>query len=111
VTPKSPENEAEEFFPEPVRVADVLDLHGFFPEQVPEILEAFLENASALRFPTLRIVHGKGRSRMKFEVIRFLKTRPDVLRFRDAPPESGGWGATVVEMRVAGGEPAGQESR
>jgi DNA-nicking Smr family endonuclease len=83
---------------EPVRVTDVLDLHGFFPEQVPEVLEAFLENARDLHLATLRIVHGKGKSRLKFEVLRFLAQRADVARFYDAPPESGGWGATVVEM-------------
>ncbi|MDM7926223.1 MAG: Smr/MutS family protein [bacterium] len=94
-----PPDEGDLYFPEPVRVTDTLDLHGFFPEQAPEVLGAFLENAASLGLRTLRIVHGKGRSRMKFEVIRFLRTRPDVLRFHDAPPESGGWGATLVEMR------------
>jgi DNA-nicking Smr family endonuclease len=94
-----PPDEGDLYFPEPVRVTDTLDLHGFFPEQVPDVLAAFLENAAALGLRSLRIVHGKGRSRMKFEVIRFLKMRPDVLRFHDAPPECGGWGATFVEMR------------
>jgi len=88
-------------FPEPVRVTDVLDLHGFFPEQIPEVLGEFIGNAVELRLKTLRIIHGKGKSRLKFEVFRFLRESPDVARFYDAPPESGGWGATVVEMRLA----------
>ena len=89
----------EDPFPEPVRVTDLLDLHGFFPEQIPDVLEAFLQNAADLGLTTLRIVHGKGRSRLKFEVLRFLKGRPEVFRVYDAPPEAGGWGATVVELR------------
>jgi DNA-nicking Smr family endonuclease len=90
---------AEKDQPEPVRVTDVLDLHGFFPEQIPDVLEAFIENAVELNLKTLRIVHGKGKSRLKFEVRRFLKNCPLVLDFRDADPASGGWGATIVEMK------------
>jgi DNA-nicking Smr family endonuclease len=89
-------------FPEPVRVTDCLDLHGFFPEQVPEVLDAFLANAREFGLSSLRIVHGKGRSRLKFEVRRFLAGRPEVAWFRDAPPGSGGWGATVLELLVPG---------
>jgi DNA-nicking Smr family endonuclease len=77
----------------------VLDLHGFFPEQIPEVLNEFIRNARDLDLKILRIIHGKGKSRLKFEVIRFLKTCPEVLRFYDAPPESGGWGSTLVELR------------
>jgi DNA-nicking Smr family endonuclease len=94
-----PEDTADNPFPEPVRVTDVLDLHGFFPEQIPEVLGEFIRNAVELRLNMLRIIHGKGRSRLKFEVIRFLGDCPEVARFYDAPPESGGWGATVVELR------------
>ena len=92
------EDAAENPFPEPVRVTDVLDLHGFFPEQIPEVVGEFIRNASEMRLKTLRIIHGKGRSRLKFEVIRFLGDCPEVARFYDASPESGGWGATIVEM-------------
>jgi DNA-nicking Smr family endonuclease len=99
VTPGNVRDEAEAFFPEPVRVTDTVDLHGFFPEQVAEVLEAFLENAGSLGLRVLRIVHGRGKSRLKFETLRFLRERPDVLGFHDAPPESGGWGATIVELR------------
>jgi DNA-nicking Smr family endonuclease len=86
-------------FSGPVVVTDVLDLHGFFPEQIPEVLGEFIRNAAGLRLKTLRIIHGKGRSRLKYEVLRFLRDCPDVELAYDAPPESGGWGATVVELR------------
>jgi DNA-nicking Smr family endonuclease len=86
-------------FPEPVRVTDVLDLHGFFPEQIPEVLDEFIRNARDLDLKILKIIHGKGKSRLKFGVLQFLESRPEVLRFYDAPPESGGWGSTVVELR------------
>ncbi len=84
--------------PERIVVTDTLDLHGFFPEQIPEIINAFVGNAVSLRLRTLRIVHGKGKSRLKFEVVRALERDERVAGFRDAPPELGGWGATIVEL-------------
>jgi len=87
-----------EGIPSHIVVTDTLDLHGFFPEQVPEMIEAFIQNARTLRLNRLRVIHGKGRSRLKYEVIHALTSNPDVMRFHDAPPDMGGWGATVVEL-------------
>ena len=87
-----------EGIPESIAVTDTLDLHGFFPEQIPEIMEAFLDNAIDLGLHRLRIIHGKGKSRLKFEVYQVLKKHPRISRFYDAPPESGGWGSTIVEF-------------
>jgi DNA mismatch repair protein MutS2 len=90
--------EAPGGIPSHITVTDTLDLHGFFPERVAEIVEAFIQNALELRLPRLRIIHGKGKSRLKFEVIQALKASPHVVAFHDAPLDSGGWGATVVEI-------------
>ena len=87
-----------EGIPESVEVTDTLDLHGFFPEQIPEIMEAFLNNAIKLGLQRLKIIHGKGKSRLKFEVYQVLKNDKRVSAFYDAPPESGGWGSTIVEL-------------
>ncbi len=89
----------EETLPEAVVVTDVLDLHGFFPEQVPEMIQAFLENAMELGLRSLRIVHGKGKSRLKWVVYQELPKYPQVVSFQDAPPELGGWGVTQVYLR------------
>jgi DNA mismatch repair protein MutS2 len=86
-------------FPDYFEVREVLDLHGFFPEQVPEILNAFLENAAEKGYCTVRIIHGKGKSRMKWEVLRILNDHPLVNRFYDAPPDLGHWGATIAEIK------------
>jgi DNA-nicking Smr family endonuclease len=79
-------------------VTDTLDLHGFFPEQISEMLDAFIKNALELKLARLRIIHGRGKSRLKFEVIQALKADSRVAAFRDAAPDLGGWGATVVEL-------------
>lgn len=99
--PPSIEN-PDESVPEFIFVTDVLDLHGFFPEQLPEMLEDFIQNAISLNLSVLRIIHGKGKSKLKWTVRKFLEEHPRVLQFRDAPPELGGWGATVVEVKSPG---------
>lgn len=85
--------------PGEIVVTDTLDLHGFFPEQVEELVSAFLKNAGNLGLKHLRIVHGKGRSRLKWEVVRILKNHDSVYDFKDAPPDMGGWGSTVVRLK------------
>lgn len=87
------EDEREFFY-----VTDVLDLHGFFPEQVPEMVEEFIRNGLKLELKKLRVIHGKGKSKLKWVVYQVLKEHPNVTTFYDAPPESGGWGSTIVEI-------------
>jgi len=82
-----------------VVVTDTLDLHGYFPEQVPQLLADFIENAHRLRLPEVKIIHGKGRSVMKRVVWEELEKNPLVEGFHDAHPLSGGWGATIVVLR------------
>ena len=79
-------------------VTDTLDLHGFFPEQIPEMIEAFIQNALDLGLSGVKIIHGKGRSRLKYEVHKALRAHPSVTDFHDAPAHSGGWGATIVSL-------------
>ncbi len=97
--PDLPSGDDEEFA-DAVIVTDVLDLHGFFPEQVPEMVQAFLQNARELRLHSLRIIHGKGKSKLKWVVYKELAKYPEVESFRDAPPQTGGWGATIVYLKT-----------
>jgi len=93
------QNKREEDLPEFVAVTDVLDLHGFFPEQIPELIRDFIDNAIELNLTSLRVIHGKGRSRLKYEVREELEGNPHVAWFGDAPVGCGGWGATVIELK------------
>lgn len=83
-------------------VTDVLDLHGFFPEQVSEMVTEFINNAMALKLHRLKIIHGKGKSKLKYVVRKELENNPHVAEFGDAPPESGGWGATIIVLKEGG---------
>jgi DNA-nicking Smr family endonuclease len=87
---------------QPSVVTDTLDLHGFFPEQIPHMIDDFIDNARRLGIRRLRIIHGKGKSRLKWEVYQSLKDHPEVESYGDAPLEAGGWGATMVLLRDAG---------
>ncbi|MBN1155216.1 Smr/MutS family protein [candidate division KSB1 bacterium] len=91
------ENGQEEYY----KVTDVLDLHGFFPEQAEEMVYDFVQNGLDLGLSRLRIIHGKGKSKLKWVVYQVLKEHPQVTDFYDAPPELGGWGSTIVEISRA----------
>ena len=87
-------------FPEPVRVeiTDVFDLHTVPPREVRSAVEAYLEEAHRAGFPSVRIIHGKGRG-VQREIVRGVLSRtPFVRGWADAPPEAGGLGATVAHL-------------
>ena len=72
------DGEIPEGIPDRIVVTDTLDLHGFFPEQVKEIVLDFIENGIRLKLNHLKIIHGKGKSRLKFEVYQVLKNHPRI---------------------------------
>jgi dsDNA-specific endonuclease/ATPase MutS2 len=86
---------------EPLRIpiTDVFDLHTVQPKEVEAVVEAYLEEAQRLEIKSLRIIHGRGKGVQRQIVRAVLARTPFVLAFGDAPPEVGGWGATVVKLR------------
>ena len=87
---------------EPVHlpIEDSLDLHAFAPKDVRPVVEEYLKEAAASGFREVRLIHGRGIGVQRASVQSLLAEHPLVLRFFDAPPERGGWGATVVVLRV-----------
>jgi len=87
---------------EPVHlpIEDALDLHAFAPKDVRPVVEEYLKEAAARGFREVRLIHGRGIGVQRASVQALLVGHPLVLRFFDAPPERGGWGATVVVLRV-----------
>ena len=83
-----------------VPITDVFDLHTFAPRDVKEAVEAYLEEAHARGFRYVRIIHGRGVGVQRETVRRILERTPFVETFGDAPMEAGGWGATVVTLRL-----------
>ena len=91
----------EDPFPEPFRIPteDVLDLHSVSPRDVKAVVEEYLIEANRLGFKALRIIHGRGIGVQRELVRGVLAATPYVVSYADAPPEAGGWGATVVTLR------------
>jgi dsDNA-specific endonuclease/ATPase MutS2 len=88
-------------FPEPVRleIKDVFDLHSIPPREVRAVVTEYLREARMKGFRSVRIIHGKGVGVQRETVRSLLALTPFVESFTDAPPEAGGWGATVVRMK------------
>ena len=85
---------------DPVRmpISDILDLHTFKPKEVPDLLNDYFSACIELNIFSVRIVHGKGKGILKNRVHGLLAANPMVKSFRNAPPDAGGWGATLVEL-------------
>ncbi len=79
-------------------IEDVLDLHTFQPKEVPDLLEDYFEACIQSGVFSVRVIHGKGKGILKKRVHHVLRENPLVESFQDAPPEAGGWGATLVTL-------------
>lgn len=80
-------------------IEDAIDLHAFAPEDVREVVLSYLEAAHARGFREVRLIHGRGIGAQRESVRALLGRHPQVASFADAPPERGGWGATVVRLK------------
>lgn len=85
--------------PVTIPIEDALDLHAFSPGEIPSVVESYLEAALAAGFCEVRLIHGRGLGVQRRRVHQTLAANPAVERFADAPPERGGWGATLVWLR------------
>ncbi len=79
-------------------IEDVLDLHTFRPKDIPDLLEDYFTECLKAGIYSVRIIHGKGKGIQKRRVQELLKKNSMVTAFKGAPPEAGGWGATLVEL-------------
>lgn len=82
-----------------IPITDVLDLHTVSPRDVPMVVEEYLIEANRLNLKALRIIHGRGIGVQREIVRKTLARTPFVASFCDAPAETGGWGATVVDLK------------
>jgi len=82
-----------------VPIEDAIDLHAFAPREIPAVVESYLEAAHAAGFREVRLIHGRGRGVQRTRVQHVLAAHPLVERFHDAPPERGGFGATLAWLR------------
>ena len=99
VSPADPDELPPADAPHVLPIEDHLDLHPFQPRDVPDVVREYLDAALARGFREVRLIHGRGIGVQRERVRSVLGRHPAVESFRDAPPERGHWGATLVILR------------
>jgi DNA-nicking Smr family endonuclease len=67
---------------------------------LPSVLKEYIEQCRRTGIYEIRIIHGPGKGVQRQIVRSILEKHPLVLSFKDAPSESGGWGSTLVRLKV-----------
>ncbi len=76
-----------------------LNLIGHTTSDAEYEIDRFLDEAYLAALPQIRIIHGFGTGALKNFVHHFLKGHPHVARYAFAPPDQGGQGATIAELK------------
>jgi len=63
-------------------------------------LDKLLDSAALAEVDRIRIIHGHGMGILKRAIADLLARHPHVEKFYVAPPEEGGAGATIVELKT-----------
>lgn len=76
-----------------------LNVIGQTTDEAVDAVDKFLDEASLASLSQVRIVHGHGTGALRRAIAGLLDGHPHVARFLPAPPDQGGTGATLVELR------------
>jgi dsDNA-specific endonuclease/ATPase MutS2 len=87
-------------------IEDSIDLHPFAPKDIPDVVEEYLNGARAAGFREVRLIHGRGRGFQRSRIHALLQRLPFVQGASEAPPDRGGWGATIVVLRPLEDDPS-----
>jgi DNA mismatch repair protein MutS2 len=87
-----------ELQPRETSAAD-LNVIGCTVDEAIARAERFLDESLLTDQRVVRLIHGYGTGQLKRALAGFLQQHPLVARFATAPPEQGGGGVTVVELK------------
>ena len=76
-----------------------LNVIGCTVDEATDRTESFLDQAAMTDVRTVRLVHGHGTGRLRRALASLLAAHPMVAAFAAAPPDQGGDGATLVELK------------
>ncbi len=94
MTEPSPESNEPVEYP----IDGVLDLHGFKPKDVKDLVPHYLRECQKRGILRVRVIHGKGIGTLRQTVHSLLSKMPEVISFSEASAEFGHWGATIVHL-------------
>ena len=81
------------------RAVSDLNVVGCTVDEAISKAERFLDESLLTDHRTVRLIHGYGTGQLKRALADFLQQHPLVARFDAAPPNQGGGGVTVVELK------------
>jgi DNA mismatch repair protein MutS2 len=76
-----------------------LNVIGATVDEALSRTEKFLDEALLSELRSVRLIHGYGTGQLRRAIAGFLQSHPFVTNFTAAPPEQGGGGVTVVELK------------
>ena len=76
-----------------------LNLIGKKTDEAVELTDKFLDEGFLNGLIELRIIHGHGTGALRRAIADLLTGHPHVARFKPAPQDQGGAGATIVELK------------
>jgi DNA mismatch repair protein MutS2 len=76
-----------------------LNVIGCTVDEAVDRVSKFLDETMVTDQQEIRIVHGHGTGQLRKGLATFLKDHPLVSKFYPAPPNQGGGGATIVELK------------
>lgn len=76
-----------------------LNVIGHTTDEAVDATDKFLDEAYMNSIGHVRIIHGHGTGALRRAIGDHLRNHPHVARYAQAPPDQGGAGATVVELR------------
>ena len=88
--------------PVEIPITDTLDLHPFRPNEIRDVAREYLEEARRRGFRQVRLIHGREIGVQRENVQSLLRTLDFVEAYHDADASGGGWGSTVVVLKLVG---------
>jgi DNA mismatch repair protein MutS2 len=80
-------------------VVSELKVIGLTADEALDRVDKFLDQAFYADIENVRIIHGHGKGILRQSIAKFLANHPQVDKFSLAPPDKGGSGATLVELK------------
>ena len=75
-----------------------IDVRGMRGDEALQAVMYFVDDALLVGVPQVRILHGTGTGALRQVIREYLRTVPEITRFRDEHVQFGGAGITVVEI-------------